>query len=102
VITPGKGPLRRGRGTAATVNCPTGPCTVTGRAKVKIAGTSYNARVKATSPLAAGSVANVTVVLPKAARAALAAAAKGVLKLALSATSSGGNVSKNIKLKVTK
>ena len=102
VITPGKSPLKRGRGTAATVSCPSGPCTVTGTAKLKIAGVSFTARVKATSPLASGSAANVTVVLPKAARAALAAAGKGVLKLQLAASSSGGNVSKNIKLKVTK
>lgn len=102
VITPGRRPLKGGRGTAATVSCPTGPCTITGKAKVKIGGRNFNARVKATSPLAAGSAANVTIVLPKAARAALAAAGKGVLKLALTASSSGGKVTKNIKLKVKK
>jgi hypothetical protein len=101
-IVPGRRALKRGRGTAATVTCPTGPCTITGKAKVKIAGTSYRARVRATSPLASGNAANVTIVLSKAARAALAAAAKGVLKLRLTAGSSTGNVSKSIKLKVTK
>ncbi len=101
-IVPGRRPLKRGRGTAAIVTCPTGPCTITGKAKVKIAGTSYRARVRATSPLASGNAANVTIALSKAARAALAAAAKGVLKLQLTAGSSAGNVSKAIKLKVTK
>jgi hypothetical protein len=100
-ITPGR-KLKHGRGTAATVSCPTGPCTVTGTGKIKIAGRSFRVRVKAATPLASGSAANVTIVLSKAARTALAAAGKGTLKLALSASSSGGTVTKNAKLKVTK
>jgi hypothetical protein len=100
-ITPGR-KLKHGRGTAATVSCPTGPCTITGSGKIKIGSRSFSVRVKAASPLASGNAANVTVVLSKAARTALAGTGKGTLTLQLTASSSGGNVTKSMKLKVTK
>jgi hypothetical protein len=101
-ITPGKGPLKRGRGVAATVECGTDPCSLSGKAKVKIGGRSFRARIKAATSLGAGQAATVSVLLSKAARAALAAAGKGRLKLSLTATGGGAPVTQQIKLKVTK
>jgi hypothetical protein len=101
VITPGKGPLKRGKGTAATITCPTGPCNVNGKkAKVKIAGVSYAARVKVLTTLAAGSTTQVKVTLPKAAKAALAGAGSGKLTLKLTVGSPAGTVNAKVKLKV--
>lgn len=101
-ITPGKGPLKRARGVAATVECGTGPCTLSGKAKVKIAGRSFTARVNSAKSLASGQAATVSVALSKAARAALALAGKGRLTLDLTATGGGAPVTQQIRLKVTK
>jgi hypothetical protein len=101
VITPAKGALKRGRGTGATISCPTGPCNVTQKkAKVKIGGVSYRAVAKVATSLAAGSTTQVKVVLSKAGRAALAATGSGRLTLKLTVSSAGGAVTKKIKLKV--
>jgi hypothetical protein len=100
-ITPGKRPLKRGRGTGATISCPTGPCSVTQKkAKVKIGGVSYRARAIVASSLSAGSTTVVKVALSKAGRTALAATGSGRLTLKLTVSSAGGSVTKKIKLKV--
>jgi hypothetical protein len=102
LITAGKGPLRKGKGVAATIGCPTGPCTVSRKkAKLKVGGTSFVARVKSPSSLPEGSTTKVNVKLTAAARAALAAAGVGRLTLKLTVGSAGGTVSKKIKLKVS-
>jgi hypothetical protein len=101
LITAGKRPLNKGKGVAATISCPTGPCTVSRKkAKLKVGGTSFVARVKAPASLPAASTTKVKIKLTAAARAALAAAGTGRLTLKLTVASSGGTVSKKIKLKV--
>jgi hypothetical protein len=101
VITAGVRPLKKGKGTAATIECPTGPCTVKQKkAKVKIAGITYFTGVKLLNSLPEGSTTQVKIKLSKAARAALAAAGAGRLTLKLTVSSAGGSVTKKIRLKV--
>ncbi len=103
VITAATGKLKLGgRVTAGTITCGTAACTVKGKAKVKINGTSYTLRTRMPASIPAGGTASIAVVASKAARTALASAAKGILTVKLAVSSASGNTAKKIKLKVKK
>ena len=90
----------------AVVSCAVGTCSISARSpEAKIGGRSYKIRVEAPRKVTAGGSATVKVVLPKAAREALAAKGKGRVTLKLTVTSSTGateTISVTVKLKAGK
>jgi hypothetical protein len=101
VSVPGSGQVK-----VAVVSCAAGTCSISVRApEAKIGGRSYKVRVEAPRKVTAGGSATVKVVLPKAAREALAANGKGRVTLKLTVTSSTGateTISVTVKLKAGK
>jgi hypothetical protein len=76
----------------ARLACPEGTCSLVGpKATVTIAGKKYQAKSKTSEArVAAGQTATISVVLPRAARAALRKARKGQLRMTGRAVSTNG------------